>query len=621
MCGIAGIITSSSTSLEKIFAMTKIQAHRGPDGEGHAFFDENGITKNQVANLALGHRRLAILDCTDAGTQPMGTEDGNYWISYNGEVYNYIELRKDLEKLGYKFNTNTDTEVVIKSYREWGVECFSKFNGMWGLAIWDNVKKCLILSRDRFGVKPLHYSKNESCLVFSSEIKGILASEIIKPQLNSEVCIDYLKFGILNNTNRTFFKDIEIFPPGHYAIISLDNPLDLKPIPFWNLNIKKADKCSKKDYSTTFKELFFSSIRLRMRSDVPVGSCLSGGLDSSAIVCSASLDHQHMKTFTSCSKNINYDESKWAEIVNNQTQAVPHLVFITEEEFIRDLQDLIWHQEEPFNSCSIYAQWCLMKEARHKSVPVLLDGQGADEILCGYRKFYFFYLSSLLYSRKIWKFLSEAFFLLWNGDRGIWKWKEGKRYLPRLFKSCFPDFGDFLKKEYNLLWKSRNSSFSKTQNINKKQLNDILFFSIPVLLRYEDRNSMAWSIESRVPFLDYRLVEFLLSLPVEEKLSRGKTKSILRKSLKGTVPDEILNRRDKMGFVTEQSIWMKQSLGLHIKKTFESKNFILNSIIEQSTLIKNFSLFLAGENKEMENEFFRLFILSAWAEKFGIVVE
>ena len=631
MCGIAGIVSRNPELLRRISEMNRVQAHRGPDGEGHLFLGRvarlaaggaQSVSSDDF--LALGHRRLAILDCTSTGAQPMSSQDGHDWISYNGEVYNYLELRRELEAQGHAFVGGSDTEVVLAAYRAWGTECFQKFNGMWAMAIWDGLRHSLILSRDRLGVKPLYYAKVDEALVFASEIKGILATAVVTPKIEVSVALDYLKWAMVGHRQESFFAGIKSFPPGCYAVIEGGEAAEPRPRSFWQLTPSLPPAgIGIHDASQEFSELFHDAVSLRMRSDVPVGSCLSGGLDSSAIVCTAHAllpkGRASFHTFTAASTDPRFDERHWAELVNHQIGAVAHSVFPTGEGFDHDLQAMIWHQEEPFTSASIYAQWRVMQEAAGAGIPVLLDGQGADEGLCGYRKFYLFYLRRLWQEGHIGRAAKELFWLLLQGDRGLLRWREGARYLPAFLRQKVPSMVRILQPGLRQAWEASQLPLTVVGSIPERQITDLLHFSLPSLLRYEDRNSMAWSIESRVPFLDYRLVEWMVSAPAEVKLCGGRTKAVLRHAMRGCVPDPIVDRRDKMGFVTAQEVWMRHALRPAIESCLSDPDSPLAIFVEPAVLLGEYRRWLANDAVALpQQEFFRLFVLARWLRCFGV---
>lgn len=627
MCGVAGVFSRDLSLLSKIQEMTDVQSHRGPDGAGYLLVGSSARLSTIEAPkvepsdfLALGHRRLAILDCSPAGAQPMASADGENWLSFNGEIYNYIELREELRAEGFKFHTETDTEVVLCAYEAWGVDCFKRFNGMWAIALWDGVRQQLILSRDRLGVKPLFYIELNGAVVFSSEIKGVLASGSVVPRLNLAVAMDYLKWSVVDHGCDSFFAGVKSFPPGHTAVI--DHSLAVKPFPFWSLDASVTTPILVDKAVYKFRQLFQSAVQLRLRSDVPVGFCLSGGLDSSAIVCQANILRPKtagsLHTFNAASDDPRFDERRWCNLVNESVGASAHHVFPSGESFEEELDALLWHQEEPFTSASIYAQWAVMRDARVHSIPVLLDGQGADEGLCGYRKFYLFHLMNLFRQHRYGRFLFELVALIARGDRGLFRFWEGGRYLPSFLKRRVSSLATALTSEGEALWSNSYLDLSGRGSISERQYLDLTRFSVPSLLRYEDRNSMAWSIESRVPFLDYRLVEWLVSLPAEIKMNAGRTKALMRRALRGIVPDAILDRRDKMGFVTAQEVWMRTTMRSAIESCFEDKNFPLSDLVDASKLLQEYRKWQAGLAAMPQQEIFRVFILARWMRRFNV---
>lgn len=636
MCGIAGILSPISATLSEIAQMTIVQSHRGPDGEGYAFVDAHGACQLlptlrsaplPPAHIALGHRRLAILDTSKAGLQPMSTSDGAYTICYNGEVYNYLELKTELEATGSHFSTGTDTEVVLEAFRRWGTGCFSRFNGMWALAIWDRQRRQLVLSRDRFGIKPLYLTQHSDRLYFASEIKSLLTIKSLPRKLNRQRAADFLRWGVVDHTNETFFDGITSFPPGHYCTIHMDTPQRVNPEPFWRppaAHKLGSAHISKADAESHFRTLFDSAVALRQRSHVPVGACLSGGLDSSAIVCAATqqLPNGHqLATFTSASTNPTFDERDWSNLIVEKCNTKAHTIFPESDAFMNDLEQLLKTQEQPFPSASIYAQYLLMRAARTAQIPVLLDGQGADEVLCGYRKYTAYALLEAAQNNRWMDLLAGLAWWTVQGDRGLVRLSEGVRYLPRFLQKGDADpLTNLVTSEFQNDWlESHPTGEASTYRSSERQIDDLLKFSVPPLLRYEDRNSMAWSIESRVPFLDYRLVEFMLELPTELKVERSRTKSLMRSALRGRVPDPILDRRDKMGFVTPQHDWMTGPLKQHFTHQLEAPDFSISSLIDGKRTAKLLDAkgYWAGAAL---NAVFRVFILDKWAKLHNVVV-
>ena len=608
MCGITGVYSFKGTVDPMcIKRMTDLLRHRGPDDEGFLAVDsasgkvfsligsESKIQGlriedfNAPADLFLGHRRLSIIDLSSAGHQPMCNEDGSLWIVYNGEIYNYFEIRKELVSLGHRFNSYTDTEVILHAYEEWGADCLSRFNGMWAFAIVDLKKKRIFCARDRAGVKPFYYVYDEKRFCFASEIKALLKMDHFSVEPNEQIIADYLFGGLIDHTRETFFKGIYQLRPGEYLLIE-NNGLTTKP--YWDIEPNEAHFAQEDDYTASFYELLEDSIRLRLRTDVPIGTCLSGGLDSSSIVCLAnrlmfngqnidpSLVGERQKTFSSCFENPIYDERKFIELVIDKTGAEKNYIFPKGEDLFKDLSKLIWHQDEPFGSTSIYAQWSVMGLAKKRGVIVLLDGQGGDELLAGYPPSFYFLFSQVLKQVDLWRLIKEI-----NGFRKN-HMKMPNQFITRMLAALLPTRMKYLGHpglKGRMEWADRSFQKRYFRNFTrpgkfKHELNNYLYHifrstTLPGLLHYEDRNSMAFSIETRLPFLDYRLVEYVFSLPAEQKIKEGATKVILRGAMKDVLPEEIRDRRDKMGFVTPEDFWFRTILKNQIEGIVRSKSF------------------------------------------------
>jgi len=405
MCGICGIFAKEKITVqhrELISKMNSVLQHRGPDDQGEYFGE----------NVALGHRRLSIIDLSSAGHQPMKYQN-RYVMVYNGEIYNYLELRQQLKEQGYIFTTETDSEVVMAAYDCFGESCFAMFNGMWALAIWDEEKQELILSRDRFGVKPLYYYIDNSKLVFASEIKAILEDETYQRIANDKIVFDYLSKGLLDHTNETFFDNVFKLPEGTYAKIK-ELEHEIKPVCFEKVEFKQyIDTKVDESLNKKFKETFESAVKLRMRADVPLGSCLSGGLDSSSIVCCMDdiIKRENLEnrqyTFSYCAGDSKLNEEAYINEVVASTDVEPEYVRIESVNLLDELDKLIYYQDEPFSTTGMYAGFCVYRRAGEKGVKVLLDGQGADEILCGYRKSRIYYLRKLISEKRFFLALQE----------------------------------------------------------------------------------------------------------------------------------------------------------------------------------------------------------------------
>ncbi|MCF7809349.1 asparagine synthase (glutamine-hydrolyzing) [bacterium] len=607
MCGIYGIYNTDGRPVDpiNIRIATDTLRHRGPDGEGYLLCNTQtgrllscsgkdtspelklpDIDKAnpEQSSLALGHRRLSIIDLSDAGHQPMSVNNGMVWIVYNGEIYNFIELRSELIDKGYIFQSSTDTEIVLNSYLEWGVDCLSHFNGMWSFAIWDQKLKRLFCSRDRFGIKPFYYTWDGAHFRFASEIKALVGSHGIDFAPNEASLFRYLTIKEMPDpfTGDTFFKNVNSLPSGHFLTVEDGK---LKTNRYYFLDIEPDEnKIDVNEAIHDFRELFEDSVRMRLISDVPVGTALSGGVDSSSIVSvidklmrSSGVDHSQLgerqKTFSAVyTTEGRYNEKKYIDDTLNVLNTDSYFVYPTSERLLDDLDELVCHQEEPFPSTSMFAQWCVMSEVQKHGVKVTLDGQGADEYLAGYRPF-ISYIEHELRKGHIVKSTHDAFAMQRITGRSAKSilLKASARLLSinilrqirhfRAVKQLESPFlnSDFIKNMKKVV--SFDDVFlRKYDSFSGLLRSHLLVDTLPNLLRYDDRNSMAFGVESRVPFLDYRLVEFTFKFAHPWRLHEGWTKWILRKAMNGDVPDSVLWRKDKIGFATPESDWMKEWL-------------------------------------------------------------
>ncbi len=629
--------------------MSNSLKHRGPDDEGFALIDKNNNTYffrgndtvekcNQLPHISscdknkmiigFAHRRLSIIDLSSSGHQPMSRLSGSFVIVHNGEIYNYKEIKKELLSLGYQFRSKTDTEVILNAYIEWGEECVQKFIGMWAFGIWDKKRNTVFLSRDRFGIKPLYYEAQKRFFVFASEIKALMELENASNTLNYISALQYLSFGSQSDPNQTLFEGVREVPPGTNLIYDC-NTFTYKEVRYYDLN-GEVEKRQKAETSFSFQEYrqrFTDSIDIHLRADVPIGSCLSGGLDSSAIVSHAArrITNGTFSTFTAAYKEKDIDESEYAKLVSSSN---PHIesffTYPSSSVFWNDLDRFIRYQDLPVNSTSMFAQWEVMKLASEKKMKVLLDGQGADETLGGYENFAGLYLIGLIKRGNLLSFMRN--FHLLNKNRGINSFRELGRtvyyILPESLKikvrergrigisSISPDFRIGLVKEktpdeYRV---SKNSSFTQSCIL-------AIEYGLRSLLRYEDRNSMAFSIESRVPFLDHRLVEYTLSLPIEFKFNGGWSKYVLRKAIEGDLPESVVWRRDKKGFITPQKVW-KHELNDAINRYFKEYDF--PDFLDKNFLIKVISG--SKNNSSHLSEFWRVFSFLKWLEVFKVKI-
>ena len=605
MCGIAGIVSVLPPGREKMIctlnAMTDSIAHRGPDGEGFWI--------NEKGNAGLGHRRLKIIDLSEAAAQPMHYAD-RYTITYNGEIYNYPELKKELVSKKYTFNTRSDTEVILAAYHCWKEDCLTHFDGMFAFAIWDQEKQELFCARDRFGEKPFYFFAETEQFLFASEMKGLWAAGIPRRIQNTQL-LNYITVGLVQSVARpdlTFFEGIYSLQPGHFLKLRLPS-FDIQIVNYWDLDKEAIDfHISEKEAVEKFSFLLKRSVERRLRSDVLVGTSLSGGLDSSSIVsliCSLGENNRmqpELQTFTAFFPGFERDESGYVE---KMVQSFPIRNFQSSPDgstLSDDFDKLLYYQEEPFQSLSIYAQSKVYELAKQQGVKVLLDGQGADETLAGYQKYYPWYWQEL-YSENhsVAKSARQAAARL--GNNITWGFKNKlAAYLPAMaarqlekkaYKQCVQN--PFIERDFKANFDKL--AFSKP---TVRKLNDILYFhtcqlGLQELLRYADRNSMAHGLEVRLPFLNHELVQFVFSLPSHFKIKEGWTKWILRKSMQGQLPNPILWRTDKVGFEPPQQQWMAGKR--IIEKIMEArKNLVNEHILKPSVLQKPLQIQAAHEN-------------------------
>jgi asparagine synthase (glutamine-hydrolysing) len=599
MCGITGIIGNRQTTVDRglLNSMNDAVAHRGPDGSG--LFCENEV--------GLGHRRLSILDLSDASSQPMFYID-RYVMVYNGEIYNYLEIKDELIAAGYSFKTSGDSEVLLVAYHHWGSSCLQRFNGMWSFAIYDREKKNVFCSRDRFGVKPFYYSEENGTFYFGSEIRQLLAAGI-KPLAEMEIVIDYLVLGLEEYDHRTFFKNIFRLLPGH--ILTIDLVSGKRTIEkYYHLTVSNAAKGW--DLETAASEYFNEfnrSVKYRLRSDVRVGTCLSGGLDSSVIASIAALNYKHhsgesFHAITASSIDQQNDEVNYARQVADASGLNWHITKPSITDFLEAINEVVKVQEEPFGSPSIFMQYFVMKEARRQGCPVLLDGQGGDETLLGYQRYYPAYLKSLPLGKRIQGLLNSSE----NSGMSVWKILQSYFYFTNagLRIRRQEQRTGFLKKEcFDMMNRTLISEIADASgSISDLQLLEITKSQLPHLLRYEDKNSMRFSIETRLPFLDYKLVELALSINNEFKIRNGYSKFILRTGAKGIVPDSILWRKNKIGFEAPSKLWL------------HDRSFMMKAIRNSKLLISVMKK-MPDENID-QMLLWKLFNLAKWEEVFDV---
>jgi len=554
VCGIAGIYRYNridQPDIDLVNNLNDIQKHRGPDDEG-LFISSSCV---------LGHRRLAIIDLSKDGHQPFVSDDGRFQLVYNGEIYNYIELREELKNLGWQFRTKTDTEVLLKAYQQFGVGCLPKFNGMFSFVIYDTMNKSLFLARDRVGVKPLYYTIIDSGIYFTSEIKALCQVPALKLSLNYQSLFDYIVFNRTDVFDETFYNEIKRIPNGYYASYS-KNGLELcqwwKPESF----IYNSLEDDEKQIENTIHEILISAVQLRMRSDVPVGSCLSGGLDSSILIGilfdQFQIDEGY-PTFTASFPNHSLDETRYIDVLNKIYPFKNIRTYPSATSAYDKLKDFVYTNDEPTTNHSFFSQYEVMRLAKDNGVTVLIDGQGGDESFAGYQYFHGFNMYGMLKGKKVFQLGSEFLKSFLRGqDKSAYQTFIFQILPDSLRKKILLKTVPYLNQDffYNYIESSRIfKEFFDVDDLNQSLVRHFQY-KLEHLLRMEDRNSMAFSLEARVPYLDYRLIEYLLSIPGNFKIRNGETKCLQKHSLGQYTAREILERTDKIGFGTPGEEWM-----------------------------------------------------------------
>jgi len=622
MCGIIGYFNLNSNFRSKFEDSLKMLSHRGPD--------QFGISDVQLNNCVgqLGHARLSIIDLSELGRQPMKSKCERYNLVFNGEIYNYKELKAELKELKYQFVSNSDTEVLLASWIIWGEKCLTKLIGMFSFVIYDSKMNSLTCVRDPFGIKPFYYSNDLSNFYFASEIPALTN---LNPKLNVpniQKSYEYLSNGTYDNDQSTFFENISQLLPGHLLKLDLNINCKVKIDKWWWPSIKQTSKLSFEDASLKLREMFLNNVKLHLRSDVPIGAALSGGVDSSAIVsCIRHIEpKQGINTFSFIANDSIFNEEKWVDIVNNSVDANKYKINSSSVNLYDDFDNLLKTQGEPFGSTSIYAQYKLYELVKESGVTVLLEGQGADELLAGYGGFPVQRIQSLIDECKLGGALS--FLLSWGKlpNRSI------KSTLIALFYNILPyklkkiisaikkkrSFPKYLNKDLvskSMIKIDYNEKLSKPKDIKGRHLINLLRDSVTgkglsSLLRHGDRSSMKFSLESRVPFLTIDIAEFIFSLPEEYLVSnKGVTKHIFRDAMKGIVAKEILERKDKIGFEPPENQWL-ESLKPHISSVIE--DIKKTPILDTNVCIQTIENYFIDPNNSDSRVIWRIINYTRW---------
>ena len=612
MCGIFGAIKLRGAFAPERFgrfvALTELVSYRGPDGCGYLALDSREgkpvERKHPSApfDIFLGHRRLSIIDLSFAGKQPM-TDGRGRWIIFNGEIFNFVELRAELKDLGCEFRTQTDTEVILQLYDKLGESGFAKMNGMWALAIVDLRSQRVVLSRDRFSIKPLYLLRQEDALYFASEIKQLLPL-LDKKEPNVEVLSVFLGQALLDHSRETFFSGISKAPPKTNIIIDL-RTAEVAEKEYWQYGRREPQ--SPESARDEFRALLIDSTRIRLRSDVKVGLLLSGGLDSSSLAVAAlQAGSKDIETYSVVSDEKRFSEEPFIDAVNKKLglKGVKFRFQLANVE--RTLLRVLRHSDEPFGSLSVVAQYGMFETIKENGdATVLLSGQGGDEVMLGYSKFFFFHLRDLVrrgrYHTAVGKVISSAL-------RGTvvrqFRLSEAKRYISYFHRKKRP----LVKQKCSLVpvWAAKG--------MRARQIDDIDSYSVPALTHYEDRNSMAHSLEVRHPFLDHRLVDLALSIPPEWQFRRGWTKSVLRETF-AELPQEVRWRRDKQGFITPEERWLKHDLVELIDRTLKKSMLKEFGLLDSRAFLRENSSFRSGSPLVSYGDIFRVFITELWVQQ------
>lgn len=636
MCGIAGILLKKTSEInlrEKITSMSNTISHRGPDGEGFMLASgqsaipySNGpqtftrtdlnyipVLKLSTADpgnfLAFAHRRLSIIDLSDSGHQPMCNATAKCWIVFNGEIYNYIELKEELKKLGHIFISESDTEVILNAYKQWGTECVNHFNGMWAFCIYDTKKQICFASRDRLGVKPFYYVNDDSLFSFASEQKAFIKSGIIPFRINKKALHAYLINDLLENEPSNFFEGITELWPGNNLIYDIRTKT-VQILPYYNLNdhvTQENDALSEKELIKKIGVTFENSVKLRLRSDVEVGTCLSGGIDSSALAVTISdITQKPLHCFTSVFRSERFNEEYFADLVAKQIHAKHHKTEPSLAGFEKEMDTLIYSQDVPIWSTSTYAQYKVMELAKQNKIKVVLDGQGADELFGGYHHHFTAKWNNLLLNGQYFEALKDisasgktipGSFAFFVKERMKQTWFFNKKQFPLFFK---PEFLESFEIK---------NPFVYFNNVNEQLINDIYQTRLKSFLKCEDRCGMWHSVESRTPFSDdSELINLLFSFNGNKKIKNGVSKYLLREAVKDTLPKEIYSRYDKKGFETPMQKWMIELKPKMLREIKEAQfDFVNYSSLEKSDITNPFHYKLL----------FKLFVLSRWKKAFS----
>lgn len=620
---------------QDISLLSSAMKHRGPDDLGFMGWSRGEDLKIsrtpgeaiENAEVVFAHRRLSIIDEGEGGWQPMATRDHRYALTFNGEIYNYLELRKELELEGVKFSTHSDTEVLLHALVVWGVErALLRITGMFAFALLDTENNTVTLARDPFGIKPLSYTFVKGGLVFASELTQLLLVDGCKSKVEPTALYDYLRFGFTDRGAQTLFSELKHLPPAHYAIVNLEIPTDFTPVKYWKPELRPTLNISFEEAVSELRSIFMESVALHLRSDVPVGAALSGGIDSSSVVGAMREiggNNLDLNTFTFVASGSNVNEENWADLAAKHANARQHKVVLTGDHLVKNLEGMIATQGEPFGTTSIFAQNQVFKLAAESGIKVTLDGQGADEVIGGYVPFFAARLATMLRSGQWLR--GVRFLCSLDGKMGTAA-RSSRFILPSGMQRPIRQLvGEGLMPNWmNRKWfENRGVACEAPQKpvsgdvLRHELLQSLTDRILPALLRVQDRNSMAHSVESRVPFLTTKMVDFVYSLPEEFLISDcGETKSVFRHAAHGLAPEAVLRRRDKIGFATPEETWLRGS-----------KDWV-NEVMLGDTLREIPAFNSQGMQREVQSvisgrkpltgEVWRWINLSKWVDRFSV---
>ena len=623
MCGLFASLSLKGPIRADYTRSLDMIAHRGPDGSGQALVDLlAGAEADRAGRAWLGHRRLSIIDPDPRANQPMFAADDRFAIVYNGEIYNYLELQRECRNAGWVFRTQSDTEVLLASWALWGEAALSRFIGMFAFVLVDRVESCAWIARDPFGIKPLHYAMAGDELLLSSEIAPLMATGRVALDIDAAQSADYIRFGASPAVEETLITGVRRFPPASVARFDFASGKLSTPRRFWQ-PARDERRIGFADAVAECRERFLANVRLHLRSDVPVGAALSGGLDSSAIVCAVHHLEPDLRlnTFSFISADPAQSEERWVDIVNAHIGAVEHKVRPEPDDLSADLEALVRAQGEPFGSASIYAQYRVFRMARQAGVPVTLDGQGADELLAGYWPYVATHGAHLLRHGKP----LAAAQLIWSGADGMatrvrLAAQLGQAALPARMTANFRKLigrelmPDFLNAEWFADRGIRAETMAaamltKHADLRSHLVDTVERSSLPTLLRIADRSSMAFSVESRVPFLTPDFADFLLSLPAGHIVSpAGERKYLFREAMRGILPEPVRARRDKIGFAADDGLWLRRN-----EAAFRRYIDLLDDApqFQQANMRRYVEGFFAG-GKQSAQQVWRIFMFAIW---------